>query len=605
MKKGIAVSEKVRIVIAAVAAFCGVAVFAVAIAFAAIEEKAKGPTVIVASDTHVVATNTLTEELYYSYSEAEKAKHVSEAVFRTLGDDIAKRGAEFLLISGDLTEYGDEASHRAVADALRIAESRGIKVFVINGNHDVDVAGNGKRLSQTKFREIYENFGYGEATDTYEGTLSYTAELDEKHTIIAIDNIGYYRDDGTFKPEMDDEHRLWIYEKTDECVNSGKEPIIIAHKPFMNHFPDVAEAFSSKGHNNALLEYFAKKGVNLVFVGHMHFNDIKKKTYSSDETEYDVYEVMTSCLAMYNGTYHEVALGEKAISINSAEVKRVDKRYLPSFCPEEDVASLTEDFPEYARRQLYLYMDRMYCGIADEGGLLDIALPNDLSELEPVWEIVKNDVVKRCVKTPYYISDEKEGDTSLQRILESYGLTMPETEYGSFSDYANDALGETIDGDRDFTDENFAELFKYTIYEVVWMLDDASDEINALLEETGYEERLNIDCERLFCEGELELYDSGVMPFLVSAAKRALSGAPSIVINIIDSLGDDMNVLTNELVSSLAGGFTNGIVVGYEQYVGAKYIDLDGLLTEGVLGTYLADFIVAPQIKGNYALITK
>ena len=108
MKKGIAVSEKVRIVIAAVAAFCGVAVFAVAIAFAAIEEKAKGPTVIVASDIHVVATNTMTEELYYSYSEAEKAKQVSEAVFRTLGDDIAKRGAEYLLISGDLTQYGDE-----------------------------------------------------------------------------------------------------------------------------------------------------------------------------------------------------------------------------------------------------------------------------------------------------------------------------------------------------------------------------------------------------------------------------------------------------------------------------------------------------------------
>lgn len=608
MKKKTVMSKNARIAIAIIAVVAGIAFFAVAITFAAIEEKTKGPTVIVASDIHVVAAETLTKEKYDAYKTSEKAKQVSEAALRTMGDDIAKAGADYLLISGDLTEFGDEASHKAVASILKTAKARGIKVFVINGNHDVDVAGDGVRLSQAKFREIYKDFGYGESkAKYYEGTLSYATDLDETHKLIAVDNIGYMRDDGTRKEEMDDAHRLWIYDRIDECEEEGKEPIIIAHKPFMNHLPEIIEAFSNNGYNS-MLEYFAKHGANLVFVGHMHFNDIKQKTFTVGEDEKkSVYEIMSSCLAMYDGSYREVALGKKRTTINNLTVKRIEGRYLPEFCSDEEVALLTEDYPAYAEKQLRLYMDNLYKGITDDGAILGFGLPPRLSELDGVWKIIKTDVIKRCVNTPYYIEDEQDG-ISLQRVLEGFGIDLPETEYRCFSDFANDALTEVIEGNRNFTDENFSELFKYTLYEIVWMLDDASDRINAILEEKGYEARLNIDCERLFREGELECYDSGIMPFVCEAAKKAFGDISLGIISMekmINLLSNDLSYLETDFIKTLINGYTGNKIAGYEEYIELTYIDFGGLIDEGILGTYLADYINEPPIKGNYAVIEK
>ena len=289
----------------------GTVIFGLSVFFAVKSEEKEGIKLYAATDLHVIANEAMSKEEYETYGQTDKLKHISEAIFSTFADEIAKKDAKYLLISGDLTEYGDEASHKAVAAVLERAKDRGIKTFVINGNHDVDYFNTGERVTQARFKEIYSEFGYGDAYDSYEGTLSYVAQLDEKHTVIAIDNIEYYRDDGTKKEEMDDGHRLWIYDKIDECKDKGKTPIVIAHKPLMNHFPEIIEAFEYVSHNNSLLEYMARNGAPYVFVGHMHINDIKENTYAVGEETYSVYEIMSSCLAMYNCSYREIKLGEK------------------------------------------------------------------------------------------------------------------------------------------------------------------------------------------------------------------------------------------------------------------------------------------------------
>ena len=603
-----ATKKFVRKTVSIITVVIGIVIFALSVFFAVKSEEKEGIKLYAATDLHVIANEAMSKEEYETYGQTDKLKHISEAIFSTFADEIAKKDAKYLLISGDLTEYGDEASHKAVAAVLERAKDRGIKTFVINGNHDIDYFNTGERVTQKKFKEIYSEFGYGDAYDSYEGTLSYVAQLDEKHTVIAIDNIEYYRDDGTKKEEMDDGHRLWIYDKIDECKDKGKTAIVIAHKPLMNHFPEIIDAFGDvveKSNIDSLLEYMAKNGAPYVFVGHMHINDIKENKYAVGEERYSVYEIMSSCLAMYNCSYREIKLGEKEVSVQSIELESVDSRYLPVYADEADKKEYSENFKEYSKNNLFDYVKKMVDKLFDEGGLLYFKIPDKLSGISELYEIIKEEALKKSFSTPYYKEDERPGGTSMERILESYGLQMPQTEYRNFYDFANDALEEIVKGNRNFRDENFGELVKYTIYEIIWYIDAASEELNGKLSELGYDGSINLDMERLFRDGELECYESGFIPTLTELAEDIIKEVVlsdyvmSVVNGVVSQLKDDLSVLKNSIVTGAVNGFTNDALTGYEEYIGSDYIDLGALIDEGILGKYVADYLDPPAIAGS------
>lgn len=605
-----ATKKFVRKTVSIITVVIGIVIFALSVFFAVKSEEKEGIKLYAATDLHVIANEAMSKEEYETYGQTDKLKHISEAIFSTFTDELAKKGAEYLIISGDLTEYGDEESHRAVAEVLKRAKERGIKTFVVNGNHDIDYFNTGERVTQKKFKEIYSEFGYGDAYDSYEGTLSYVAQLDEKHTVIAIDNIEYYRDDGTKKEEMDDGHRLWIYDKIDECKDKGKTPIVIAHKPLMNHFPEIIEAFEYVSHNNSLLEYMARNGAPYVFVGHMHINDIKENKYAVGEERYSVYEIMSSCLAMYNCSYREIKLGEKEVSVQSIELESVDSRYLPVYADEADKKEYSENFKEYSKNNLFDYVKRMVDKLFDEGGLLYFKIPDKLSGISELYQIIKEEALKKSFSTPYYKEDESAGGTSMERILESYGLQMPQTEYRNFYDFANDALEEIVKGNRNFRDENFGELVKYTIYEIIWYIDAASEELNGKLSELGYDGSINLDMERLFRDGELECYESGFIPTLTELAEDIIpeilpSKYVSFVNVIVSQLEDDLSFLKDSTVTGFVNGFTNYALTGYEEYIYSDYIDLGALIDEGILGKYVADYLDPPAIAGSGFVIEK
>ncbi len=605
-----ATKKFVRKTVSIITVVIGIVIFALSVFFAVKSEEKEGIKLYAATDLHFIANEAMSKEEYEMYGQTDKLKHISEAIFSTFADEIAKKDAKYLLISGDLTEYGDEVSHKAVAAVLKRAKDRGIKTFVINGNHDIDYFNTGERVTQKKFKEIYSEFGYGDAYDSYEGTLSYVAQLDEKHTVIAIDNIEYYRDDGTKKEEMDDGHRLWIYDKIDECKDKGKTPIVIAHKPLMNHFPEIIEAFEYVSHNNSLLEYMARNGAPYVFVGHMHINDIKENKYAVGEERYSVYEIMSSCLAMYNCSYREIKLGEKEVSVQSIELESVDSRYLPVYADEADKKEYSENFKEYSKNNLFDYVKRMVDKLFDEGGLLYFKIPDKLSGISELYEIIKEEALKKSFSTPYYKEDESAGGTSMERILESYGLQMPQTEYRNFYDFANDALEEIVKGNRNFRDENFGELVKYTIYEIIWYIDAASEELNGKLSELGYDGSINLDMERLFRDGELECYESGFIPTLTELAEDIIkevvpSDYVDIVNGIVSQLKSNLDVLKNSIVTGAVNGFTNDVLKGYEEYIYSDYIDLGALIDEGILGKYVADYLDPPAIAGSGFVIEK
>lgn len=582
-----------------------VIVLTLAIALTACSERDEGTLFIVASDTHVVANSMITEETYQKYEKEDKLEHLSNAIFESLVDQAIKKDAKYMLLCGDLSEYGDKASHEAVASALKRAEDKGIDVFVINGNHDIALSPSqiGKKITHQQFREIYADFGYDKAVNTFEGTLSYVADINETYRLIAIDDIAYYTDSEgkDYKKSISDEHRLWIYDQVDECNNLGKEPIIITHIPFMTHFPNLSELFMDDKSNEAqykqIVEYMTKKGVNYVFVGHEHLTDVATNVIETDDGTKTLYEVQTGCAAYVNNPYRTVRFKNETVEIKVESVEDIDNDYYADAVPNDVKDDIDDDgLTLYTENFVTNYIMNMVKSVTKKGGLLDI---NASGELGALIDLIKTEVIDVIIEAPYYQKDEVEGGVeSLERVLAKYGVDIPKTNYKNFTELAAYAVIAISKGGENHTKE-YMDMIKYTLYWVIDYVGELSDEINEMFPDEY--PTVSIDKRRLYASEELECYDSNVVPFLIEFAKDFVVNelSPGTIRDMITNLlNGDLSknfdlIRNNSIVLSMLNSFTDDKLDGLiPTYVYSKHIDMGGLIDEGLFNGVVKDFVM-------------
>lgn len=561
----------------------------------------------IASDIHVVANSTMTAESYAKLEHGEKMKHVSEAVFNTFCDEVIKSKSKYLLITGDLTEYGDAESARAVADILKKVEKKDVKVFVINGNHDVRTSATSEKMTQAAFAEIFRDFGYDEAISRYDGTLSYVAELDETHRLIAIDDIAYIQDGGGEKENLDDGHRWWIYDQIDTCEALGKTPVVIAHIPFLQHFPKLYGIVTGEGNPqfNKLSGYLAQKAVRYSFVGHMHINNVSAKTYTDEENTNVYNEIMTGCLPMYGMTYRTMRWEKDATTIETIRMNEVNDKYLPEFTTKEEERELEDDPVSHARAYLYDYVQNVANKALSDGGMFDISVTGeDADHINRIIDIIRTDVLRKVVDTPFKKADETNGGTSTERILEDFGLQMFETKYKNVLEFAQDCVCGLIDGDENFDSASFRATIKNIAYEVVFFLREAEGKINAEAEAMGIGYTLRLDAEKLYLTGSLECYESGFMPLIIEIVQKLDISLlkNSIIQNALNSMKTDLTIIQNELVLGAINAMTDDLFVGINVYFGEKEIAFADLIEKGLIERYIADF-VTDQAPGDGIIV--
>ena len=503
---------------------------------------------------------------------------------------------KYLLITGDLTEFGDEESAIAVANILHEVEDKKLKAFVINGNHDVRTSEASEKMTQARFKEIFRDFGYGEALETYEGTLSYVADLDDEHRLIAVDDIAYYADDGRKKEMLDEKHRLWIYDKIDECNAAGKTPVVIAHIPFMGHFPKLYEVIAGEDslQFNKLIDYFARNGVQYSFVGHMHVNDVKEKVVATEEGNLVYNEVMTGCLPMYGTTYREMVWGKEDTTIRTVRMEEVNDKYLPPFTTEEEENALEDNMSQHARAYLYNYIVAYITSALAEGGMADIHVEGENAEvIDAMIDVIRTDVLQKIWATPYTKKEETSGGTSIERILESYGLPMFATKYNTLADFAIDCVCVLVDGNENFDSAEFRGTVKNVVFEVFYFLQQAEGKLNVLAEQAGMTARLSLNTEKLYKEGVLECYESGLVPFFVEVLQLTGYGflQNDLVRGALNSLKADLSIAKNEIVLESIDAVTDDAVKGFDTYVSDKEIALADLLEKGFIEQYISDFV--------------
>lgn len=260
----------------------------------------------VISDIHVMAPELVEKEgsAFSAYIAGDR-KMLKESIM-LLSESVRKIIAEkpdAVLVTGDLTKDGELVSHLLVSDSLFMPfRNSGIPVYVIPGNHDVnnphsrifrgDSTVRTTTVSSEEFASIYSPYGYGQASERDPYSLSYAADLGDSIRLLAIDACRHEENDfdenicvtgGRIKPQTME----FIKEQAEKAEKDGRLLIAMMHHGIVRHW---------KWQDRAMSEYlvedwkkcarrFGRYGVNIVFTGHFHAQDIvsagsgKRKVY--------------------------------------------------------------------------------------------------------------------------------------------------------------------------------------------------------------------------------------------------------------------------------------------------------------------------------------
>ncbi len=224
-------------------------------------------------------------------------------------DGIITSGVKFVLVTGDLTKDGELINHQMVAQQFQRLVDKGIKVYVIPGNHDVNnplaVKYDGdnttpvQNISASDFADIYKNCGYGDAIMRDDSSLSYVAEPQEGLWLVALDTCEYEKNkpntEETVAGQLTQSQINWLETVFQKANSQGKAIILMEHHGVVEHWKG-----QSKLHPDYLLtdykydgKFYSSYGVRLAFTGHYHAQDI---TLEDNSTQGFIYDVETGSL---------------------------------------------------------------------------------------------------------------------------------------------------------------------------------------------------------------------------------------------------------------------------------------------------------------------
>lgn len=398
----------------------------------------------VASDTHYVhpvkqAGTTLADEGWVTTFNSESESLTNQSGF--IIDEFLKECAEnpkcqFVLITGDLATHGRDyvSEHEAVAAKFRKFEKEtGKQVYVINGNHD-----NAKDMpvDHKKFTEIYHEFGYDEALSTDEGTCSYSANLNDEYTLVALDTCDErYR----VVPNNDITRMDWAVKQIKTAKKQGKKVIMIMHHNLLEHNP-----FQKLNEKNYVVNtpysfagLLADLGVKLVFSGHTHCNNVKSYTSFLGNT---IYDFSMSSLGNFPAEYKYFNVTDSKISYETKKINHIDADKLAEVCKgfsNEALEMMKNNLQAYTWSMSYReYSEDLRENISPE--TLGVEESSALyAKLKPV-----TDTIKEMSDTPIY------GNGGIQEQAAAYGLEIPDSEYKTLNDAMTLAMLRCKIGDK-------------------------------------------------------------------------------------------------------------------------------------------------------------
>ncbi len=257
----------------------------------------------VISDVHLMAPSLLKEdgealETYIAHD--RKLLREGPALMAEASERILSESPDVLLISGDLTKDGETSSHLYLRDScLAPLRKAGIRIYVVPGNHDVNnphaVEFDGDKTvrvdtpSAGEFAEIYCDYGYGEALARDPFSLSYVVQLAPGLRLLCLDACRY--EDNSFEQNtcitsgrLKAQTVNFIKEQAKAARQSGDRMIAMMHHGVVHHWKlqeAVMDEYLVK-HWKRIARLFGREGIDVVFTGHFHSQDISSKGKVTD-----------------------------------------------------------------------------------------------------------------------------------------------------------------------------------------------------------------------------------------------------------------------------------------------------------------------------------
>lgn len=287
----------------------------------------------VISDIHYLSEQLMDNgEAVINYEKAaNKTVREVPVILQQVLDDYLNSDIDVLLITGDMTKDGEKQSHTDLTDKLKPLADKGIRIFVIPGNHDINVPTPSAykenstytvdNTSAEEFIEVYRDYGYGDALKRDAASLSYVAELNPSTWLLAIDSNRYkeYTDRTISGGKISQETEEWITEVMREANEKNIQVVGMMHHGLVEHIMMQSVFFEDYIVQDwrRLASLFADLGIKAIFTGHFHANDI---TLHASPSGNKIYDIETGSLAAYAFPYRFVELSRDGMKISTRNI---------------------------------------------------------------------------------------------------------------------------------------------------------------------------------------------------------------------------------------------------------------------------------------------
>ena len=261
-----------------------------------------------------------------AYSEDGRVVSYDIDLLHAFVDQLVSEQPDYLILTGDLGDYGYISEFNTLAELLAEIEDGGVQVLVLPGNHDLygdwQDPETGEPYDKEAenpilFREQFAAFGPDQAIAQDETSLSYVYELNSKLRILMLDA------DSCPSVEVEDEnypgcfyyeYQLpldWIEEQLRKAQEDGVQMIAASHENLLVHNSAYDEYCLPQ--SGELLALYEEYGVLFNISGHMHIQHIQQSANGFTE-------LLQSPLSLYPCRYGTITLTEDSMTYETESV---------------------------------------------------------------------------------------------------------------------------------------------------------------------------------------------------------------------------------------------------------------------------------------------
>ena len=404
---------------------------------------------LVASDLHM---DNIKETLDINHPESELYFHASGSgilyeevtgITKSFFKRAKQINPEFILIPGDLTRNGNKEQHVYTANLLKkFQDESGIQVYVVPGNHDY------YNCTPTEFKDYYKHFGFSQSVTVDENTASYVIDLDSKYRLIAVDSA---------KPNGDGDNLTltlyrWIKTQATMAKQMGKKVLLMMHHPLLEHIPMGRILMSDFVVKNTDLaaERFCTWGIEFVFTGHEHGNDIAKYTGLNGKT---VYDILTTSLTSYPLEFRQVNLDSVSLKSKIHQIDKCDFSSLIGGYTQEQLGMMRTDYSAYALGCFKQAIEKKILKFVSSGSIKKKLKLDGGLLVEEINSLME--AVKEALTMPLY--DSGDGELSIERLAKAKNVTIPKSKYKSLIDMVTSIVAMHYYGDENIPSDSHPE----------------------------------------------------------------------------------------------------------------------------------------------------